>query len=580
MPKNQQSGGIDLERLTLRNLLRLFYRHMVDFIPVVGDEGKVKGVLLKSKIVSLTGRDLKDLDQTLTKDLLSFLMDGFSEVKGCIAELLNNKDIKIPVVTLEGELYGFWNAVEFMEALGGKRSLSLSLVTELLEKLPFALGIFSNMEDLLYSNSPFRDIFKNEQVKNWHFEKIRENKGLLSAKELELFSEGKKWEGLLIPLRSGECINGWAFLWEDVTELEGLLTKASQLAAIQRCFEEIFNFIDDGVWYVDFQERILFCNAAFKQLFDINSPVNKFAWEVFGSSWFTYPIYKSLKDGKDASGQDIIEKPQGKKFYLERKAFPVKIFDKVIGAIEIVSSRPFFGVLDMGEWIELGELSKEAFLKGAKAFEEGSIFIWGPKGVGKTHLAVKILEGKESVIFISSGFPLKGIDKSNIMFVENLDSFDEKDLSMLVDLIKSCKSVVTSRLPLSCFPGLLSECFKAIIYLPPLSQRWEEVEKFLKIRFPELNVEMGTLSRLKGVSLKENFRSLLELAKNGFVFNWFGDNLLGKGLTLKEALEEKEREIIMEAFSSCEGNITKTAKLLGIPRQTLQYKLKRLGIKR
>ncbi|MCS7233264.1 MAG: PAS domain-containing protein [Synergistetes bacterium] len=568
-----------MEKLNLRNLLRLFYRYAVDFIPVIGKGREIKGALLKSKVVSLTGRDLKDLDQIVTKELISFLMNDINEVKGFLPELLNGKDVKVPVVTLEGELYGFWSALEFMEFLGGKRGLSLSLIADLLENLPFALGIFNDAEELIYSNALFREIIKDDRMKNWHIDKIERSKGLSFREEIELSLGGKKLEGLLIPLRSGEHVNGWAFLWEDVTELENLLSKASKLAAIQRCFERVFDFIGEGIWYVDSRGKILFCNSVFEELFGIKSPVNRFAWEIFGDSWSKYPIYKSLNSGKDAIGQDIMESVKGKKFCLKRIAFPIKVFDEVIGAVEILSLQSLFKFPDMEDWINLGKISEESLLLGIEAFKEGSLFIWGPKGTGKTHLALKILEGSEDVIFInSSPFP-EELKDGSIVFVENLDSFDEDSKVCLVKLIKTHKSIVTSRLPLSYFSAFLRDCFKGVIYLPPLSQRWEEAEKFLKSKFPELTLESSILNKLKGIDLKENFRDLLKIVQNSFAVDRLSDGFWSSGFTLKEALEEKEREIIKEAFSFCGSNISKTAKLLGIPRQTLQYKLKKFKIK-
>ncbi|MFD1706610.1 sigma-54 interaction domain-containing protein [Siminovitchia sediminis] len=45
---------------------------------------------------------------------------------------------------------------------------------------------------------------------------------------------------------------------------------------------------------------------------------------------------------------------------------------------------------------------------------------------------------------------------------------------------------------------------------------------------------------------------------------------------LREALLETERNLITEALHKTEGNVYQAAKLLGIPRQTLQYKMKKL----
>lgn len=49
---------------------------------------------------------------------------------------------------------------------------------------------------------------------------------------------------------------------------------------------------------------------------------------------------------------------------------------------------------------------------------------------------------------------------------------------------------------------------------------------------------------------------------------------------LRETLEETEKNIIYEALRETDWNITKTSELIGIPRQTLQYKMKKYGLKR
>ena len=48
-----------------------------------------------------------------------------------------------------------------------------------------------------------------------------------------------------------------------------------------------------------------------------------------------------------------------------------------------------------------------------------------------------------------------------------------------------------------------------------------------------------------------------------------------KQLSLIQILENKERELIQDALKRTENNITHAADLLGIPRQTLQYKIKK-----
>lgn len=50
------------------------------------------------------------------------------------------------------------------------------------------------------------------------------------------------------------------------------------------------------------------------------------------------------------------------------------------------------------------------------------------------------------------------------------------------------------------------------------------------------------------------------------------------GLSLKEVLEDTERDMIKEALKRTNNNITQAAELLKIPRQTLQYRIQKLNI--
>lgn len=50
------------------------------------------------------------------------------------------------------------------------------------------------------------------------------------------------------------------------------------------------------------------------------------------------------------------------------------------------------------------------------------------------------------------------------------------------------------------------------------------------------------------------------------------------GMTLKDAVDTLERELIIKVLDECKGNKTRAGETLGIPRQTLKYKMDRLGI--
>jgi arginine utilization regulatory protein len=62
---------------------------------------------------------------------------------------------------------------------------------------------------------------------------------------------------------------------------------------------------------------------------------------------------------------------------------------------------------------------------------------------------------------------------------------------------------------------------------------------------------------------------------------FFNQRLNQKSITippLREALKAKEKQLLELALQQTEGNVLKAAKLLQIPRQTLQYKLKNIKL--
>ena len=64
-------------------------------------------------------------------------------------------------------------------------------------------------------------------------------------------------------------------------------------------------------------------------------------------------------------------------------------------------------------------------------------------------------------------------------------------------------------------------------------------------------------------------------------FNEIGEDVekWGRRGPLYEHMASVEKEIIREALMDCGGNVTKTAALLQIKRQTLQHKLRKYGLK-
>ena len=157
-----------------------------------------------------------------------------------------------------------------------------------------------------------------------------------------------------------------------------------------------------------------------------------------------------------------------------------------------------------------------------------------------------------------------------------------------------------------------------MIFLPPLRERKEDILLFINYYIKEYNVVYG--KKVKGITkilekfflsyywegnvreLKHIIESMVSLSDCDILEvqhlpAYMYDRIFNKDITnsnasaedekiffnfenynLKKNLEEKEKEIITEVLKITKGNKTKAGEILGIPRQTLKYKMNKLKI--
>jgi arginine utilization regulatory protein len=135
------------------------------------------------------------------------------------------------------------------------------------------------------------------------------------------------------------------------------------------------------------------------------------------------------------------------------------------------------------------------------------------------------------------------------------------------------------------------------LYIPPLRERTEDVLLLASYFLNEYNksYKKGVLQmdkeakeRLQAYQWPGNVRELKHTIEHAVIIaegdtltanclprTFRKENLPKKKniLPLREALHQTEKELIDQALIETEGNILQAAKMLGIPRQTLQYKL-------
>lgn len=157
-----------------------------------------------------------------------------------------------------------------------------------------------------------------------------------------------------------------------------------------------------------------------------------------------------------------------------------------------------------------------------------------------------------------------------------------------------------------------------MIFLPPLRERKSDIMLFVNHYINEYNFMYG--KNVQGITrILENFflnyywegnvrelkhimESMVSLSDTDILEvqhlpAYMYDRIFNEGITesnntetkyernfnsedynLNKALEEKERELITEVLKITKGNKTKAGELLGIPRQTLKYKIDKLNI--
>lgn len=142
--------------------------------------------------------------------------------------------------------------------------------------------------------------------------------------------------------------------------------------------------------------------------------------------------------------------------------------------------------------------------------------------------------------------------------------------------------------------------------IPPLRERKDDISILIKYFIKKYNerfnknfkrVSRPVMNRFIEYSWPGNVRELQHVME-GIISMYEGDVVIEEFLPqqfidmetdkketkairpLNEAVEEVEKSIIIEALNKTNWNITKTGEIIDIPRQTLQYKIKKYKLKR
>lgn len=179
-----------------------------------------------------------------------------------------------------------------------------------------------------------------------------------------------------------------------------------------------------------------------------------------------------------------------------------------------------------------------------------------------------------------------------IIAAMNVDPFQAVQDKMLREDLFYRLNVVSLRLPdlserMEDFPLLLShfiDKFNRRLHKQVKGVSKEAYQVLLNHGWPgnirELeNIIEGTMNVMDGTYIKVDDLPHY-LGRNSGLNSPMGAGVnLAPGENLKKVMNRLEKQLVLEVYRQTGGNTTQTARMLGVPRQTLQYKLEKLGIK-
>jgi len=362
---------------------------------------------------------------------------------------------------------------------------------------------------------------------------------------------------------------------------------------------DLLDYISDGIQIFDKNANLVFCNekASIVDGINVETSIGKNILEIYPSlSEETSTLLEVLK-----TGIPIVDKEQTFTTYIGNKittintTIPIRIGKRIVGAIEI--SRNITDIKKLSEkYVDLktkvysGEkkdiknvdVSKYTFddiitnnlefIKVKQYAKKASkidipILIHGETGTGKELLVHSIHSESKR--------------KNKPFIAQNCAALPAGLLEgILFGSVKGSFTGATNR------KGLFEIADGGTLFLDELNSMPLELQgKLLRV------LQDGVIRRVGDIKTRKVDVRIIA-ALNIDPFTAMNKNLLRKDLyfrlstlslsipnfSLKELLEKTEIQMIKKIYRECQGNITKTAKILKLPRQTLQYKLKKYGI--
>jgi len=163
----------------IADIIRLFFKYEIDFIPVIDSKNSFKGLILKNDLIDNSG-DLSFIEKSFTLVLQNFLkVPNESEFLQIISKI--KEETEFPVINLKGQVVHLWQKKNLLNVFYGiSKSISKTETPEdvnfhnLLYNLPLKLIILNSKNKIIFATKLFLEKldFKKELLLNQNITKF------------------------------------------------------------------------------------------------------------------------------------------------------------------------------------------------------------------------------------------------------------------------------------------------------------------------------------------------------------------------------------------------------------------------
>ncbi len=150
---------------TINEVMRFFFKYFTNVIPVMGDDGLIKGLLSKDTIVKFVGEKI-ELDGHLREQIDNVILDvGSDEFDRLLQMLLRDGKVSfVPVIDEDGNFVDVVHKSDLFMLSKSRMVVSKEKLSRMFESLPLATLGFSSTGVITYCNKQAEDIIGRSPI--------------------------------------------------------------------------------------------------------------------------------------------------------------------------------------------------------------------------------------------------------------------------------------------------------------------------------------------------------------------------------------------------------------------------------